>query len=291
MLSREIIASLERFGIGALGPASRVSGGDISRAYRVETSKGPIFVKLEPREEAARLDAEAEGLEAISRTHAVAVPAVLARGVAGAHAFLALEWLSLGAKSVAVERRLGAALAAMHATTSERFGWPSDNYIGRTPQPNAPTSSWVEFFRERRLRPQLTLAARSGIGNAIVARGETLLANLDALLADHSPVPSLVHGDLWGGNWGASTDGTPYLFDPAIHYADREVDLAMTRLFGGFGDAFYRAYDEAWPPAPGRERRVDLYNLYHLLNHFNSFGAGYRSAVAACIERVLALLP
>src|SRR5690606_8662381 len=232
MLSREVIASLERLGIDVVRTSSRVSGGDISRAYRVETSKGPIFVKLETREEAARLYAEADGLDAISRTGAVAVPAVLARGVAGAHAFLALEWLSLGPKTVDAERRLGAALAAMHATTAERFGWPSDNYIGRTPQANAPTSSWIEFFRERRLRPQLALAARRGIGSAVVARGETLLASLDDLLADHAPVPGLVHGDLWSGNWGASADGTPCLFDPAIHYADREVDLAMTRLFG-----------------------------------------------------------
>ena len=290
MLSREVVAALKRLRIDVRGAASPVAGGSISRACRVETSSGPIFLKLEPRGEAERLEAEANGLGALSSSGTVAVPAVLAHGVAGAEAFLALEWLELGPKSVEAERRLGTALAAMHRTTAAEFGWTGDNYIGRTPQSNTPTSSWIEFFGERRLRPQLELAARRGIGDDILARGEALVANLDALLSGHSPVPSLVHGDLWGGNWGASQRGVPYLFDPAVHYADREVDLAMTRLFGGFGDAFYRAYDEAWPPAPGRDERVELYNLYHLLNHFNLFGSGYRSAVAASVERLVSRL-
>src|SRR5690606_31076241 len=117
--------------------------------------------------------------------------------------------------------------------------------------------------------------------------GRELILHLEAFPGSHDPVPSLVHGDLWGGNWGAARHGTPYLFDPAVYYGDREVDLAMTRLFGGFGDAFYRAYDAAWPPAPGRDGRVDLYNLYHLLNHFNLFGGAYRADVRACLERLL----
>lgn len=290
MLSRELVAALKRHRIDVVGAASPVGGGSIGRTCRVETSAGPIFLKLEPRGEAVRLEAEAFGLDALARSGAVTVPAVLARGIAGADAFLALEWLELGTKSAEAERRLGTALAAMHRTTSTRFGWPSDNYIGRTPQSNTWASTWIEFFGERRLRPQLDLAARRGIGGRVVERGETLLANLDAWLGDHSPVPSLVHGDLWGGNWGASPPGVPYLFDPAVHYADREVDLALTRLFGGFGEAFYRAYDETWPPAPGRDERIELYNLYHLLNHFNLFGSGYRSAVAASVERLVSRL-
>lgn len=289
MPTNDVLAELERLGIEPTGgPAAPVSGGSISRAFRVETRRGPAFVKLEPRGEAERLEAEAAGLDALSRSGTVAVPAVLALGVAGEDAFLVLEWLDLGRGSPDAERRLGAALAAMHRTTGPRFGWTADNYIGRTPQPNTPAEDWTAFFRDRRLAPQLERARRNGIGREAAVLGDELIANLERLLAEHRPEPSLVHGDLWGGNWGATRDGTPYLFDPAVYHADREVDIAMTRLFGGFGREFYRAYDEAWPPAPGRDRRTVLYNLYHVLNHFNLFGSGYRAEVIASLRRLAA---
>lgn len=288
MSMKSVLAELKRFGIGARSESpTPVSGGSISRAYRVETSDRPIFLKVEPRADADRLEAEADGLAAIANTSAIAVPAVLAVGAAGAHAFLALEWIELAGERAGAEASLGEALARMHRTTGAAFGWTRDNTIGRTPQPNSWMSGWIEFFREQRLMPQLDRARRNGIGQQAITLGHELAGGIEAFFDGYAPAPSLLHGDLWGGNWGASAEGRPYLFDPAVYFGDREADLAMTQLFGGFGNAFYRAYDAAWPPAPGREQRVDLYNLYHLLNHFNLFGGGYRGAVVACLERLL----
>jgi protein-ribulosamine 3-kinase len=288
-LPSELAAALERLGIVVADRtnARSVAGGSISRTLRLETRGGPVFVKLEPRDAEKRLEAEAAGLEAIANTGAVPVPAVLGWGTAAADAFLVLEWIELGTKTPAAERKLGDALAAMHRNADARFGWASDNFIGRTPQANLPMSAWPEFFRKRRLEPQLELGRRNGLGGEALRLAGRVVDALDDFFAGHAPVPSLVHGDLWGGNWGAARDGTPYVFDPAAYYGDREADIAMTRLFGGFGDAFYRAYDAAWPPAPGRDRRTDLYNLYHLLNHFNLFGGAYRAEVIACLERLL----
>ena len=283
-----LLSALQELGIEVLDrPGRAVAGGSISRTERLETASGPILVKREPRDAADRLDAEAEGLDALRSAGSVAIPDVLGRGIAGEHAFLVLEWIDFGAQTQEAERGLGTALAQLHRCTGDAFGWHRNNYIGRTPQPNAPMSSWPEFFRERRLGYQLALARRNGIGAKTLALAETLLGRIDDFFSGHAPEPSLLHGDLWGGNWGADSSGRPYLFDPATYYGDREADIAMTRLFGGFGPAFYRAYDEAWPPAPGRDRRTDLYNLYRLLNHFNLFGGSYAASVHACVERLL----
>lgn len=288
MLSPALIDALRASGIHAADTGAHpVHGGSISRTLRVETRTGPILVKLEPIAAADRLAAEADGLAALSRAAAIAVPKVLASGAAGEDAFLALEWIGFGARTTAAETRLGEELAELHRQTNDAFGWHRDNFIGRTPQPNEWSSSWADFFTTRRLGCQLELAERNGIGREASARVALLIERADAFLDGHSPEPSLLHGDLWGGNWGADAAGTPYLFDPAAYFGDREADLAMTRLFGGFGAAFYRAYDAAWPPAAGRDRRIDLYNLYHLLNHFNLFGGGYRVQVLGCVERLL----
>jgi fructosamine-3-kinase len=211
----------------------------------------------------------------------VRVPATIALERDG----LALEWLDLHALDARAGAALGAALAGLHrAPAGERFGWHVDNYIGATPQPNAWCASWPEFFRERRLRPQLELAAEQGYGGALQREGERLLARVESLLDGHAPAPSLLHGDLWGGNAAALADGTPVIFDPAVYVGDREADLAMTELFGGFPASFHAAYREAWPLADGHALRRELYNLYHLLNHLNLFGTGY---LHRC-ERVLA---
>ena len=288
MPSDALFSALRRLGIDVLDGSSRaVAGGSISRTLRVETSRGPILLKIESKDAADRLDAEADGLEALRRAGVVAIPAVLACDVAEPHAFLALEWIEFGAKSEDAARRLGVALAELHRCTGDAFGWHRDNYIGRTPQPNGPLASWPEFFRERRLGFQLALARRNGLGREALDLAGALLDRLDEFFEGHVPEPSLLHGDLWGGNWGADARGTPCLFDPATYYGDREADIAMTRLFGGFGRAFQSAYDAAWPPAPGRDRRIDLYNLYHLLNHFNLFGGGYATDVLACLRRLL----
>jgi protein-ribulosamine 3-kinase len=215
---------------------------------------------------AARADAfaaEADGLEAL-RPH-IRVPAVLDRGVKDGRAFILLERLDLerGGDFAA----LGRMLAALHRQTGPRFGWHRDNYIGLSAQQNRWCEDWAEFWRERRLRPQLEWAAL-----------DVNLAALDRLLQTHKPAPSLLHGYLWSGNAGFTAEG-PVGFDPAVYYGDREADLAMTELFGGFPREFYRAYDAVFPLEPGYEKRKHLYNLYHLLNHLNLFGGGYLGQV------------
>ncbi|HJS21835.1 MAG TPA: fructosamine kinase family protein [Steroidobacteraceae bacterium] len=271
-------------------PAARVHGGCISESYRWESSDGALFVKVAAAAQVAMLEAEAAGLAELAQASAVRVPAVRAFGTAGEQAFLALEWLDLGSASAACEARLGELLAWQHRVSAQGFGWHRDNTIGSTPQLNAWSDDWVRFFRERRLGPQLELARRNGHDGALLRRGARLLELMGAFFASHRPVPSLLHGDLWGGNWAADASGNPVLFDPAVYYGDREADLAMTRLFGGFGNAFYTAYHSTWPLDQAAGTRRALYNLYHVLNHLNLFGVGYREQAQSMIDRLLAEL-
>ncbi len=234
------------------------------------------------------LEAEAAGLEELAEAAAVRVPRVLELGSAGEHAYLALEWIDLASgSSDSAQARLGEQLARQHRKSAERFGWHRDNTIGSTPQVNPWSSSWLGFFRDSRLRFQLELAERNGFGGRLQVRGRELLDRIDIFFADHQPVPALLHGDLWGGNAAADGRGAPVIFDPAVYYGDREADLAMTRLFGGFSTAFYSAYEAAWPLPESARSRVDLYNLYHVLNHLNLFGGGYARQAESMIERLL----
>lgn len=251
-----------------------VGGGDISTAWRLETVKGPIFLKTGSAEALDRLDAEADGLRELQQAAAVRVPRVLCAGRSGADTFLALEWLALEQPGPGTAGELGRRLAAQHRRRSSRFGWHRDNTIGRTPQINTPDDDWVRFFGEHRLGFQLRLAAENGYTGDLQAKAAKILQRLASVFEDYDPQPSLLHGDLWGGNWG-SVDGEPVIFDPAVHYGDRESDIAMTRLFGGFGRGFYEAYDEAWPLHRGHRKRLPLYQLYHVLNHMNLFGGAY----------------
>lgn len=200
-------------------------------------------------------------------------PQPLAQGVAGGKAYLLLEYLDL--KSTADFAALGRMLATAHRKPGARFGWQRDNYIGATPQANGWCDDWAEFWRERRLRPQLELARSKGFDLGKVA--------LEDLLVRHKPEPSLLHGDLWSGNAGFTASG-PVVFDPAVYYGDREADLAMTELFGGFPREFYAAYEEVFPLPEGYGMRKHLYNLYHLLNHLNLFGGGYLGQVKGTLS-------
>jgi fructosamine-3-kinase len=271
-------------------PVARVHGGSINECYRWESSDGLLFVKVARAHKLAMFEAEADGLGDLAEAHSVRVPGVRAVGATGDRAFLALEWLDLGAPSTNGETRFGEQLAWQHRLSAQRFGWHRDNTIGSTPQPNAWCDDWVKFFRERRLRVQLELARRNGHDGALARRGNELLELMGAFFASHHPVPSLLHGDLWGGNWAVDAAGNPVVFDPAVYFGDREADLAMTRLFGGFGNAFYTAYHATWPLDQAAGTRRSLYNLYHVLNHLNLFGGGYREQAQAMIERLLAEL-
>lgn len=252
------------------------SGGDISAAWRLQTTDGPVFLKTGPLETLSSFAAEHDALNELAAANAVRVPAGLCAVAAGNTAVLALEWLELEPTNEELNTRFGQQLAALHRVQASEFGWSRDNVIGSTPQPNDRTDDWLAFYREQRLRHQLLLAAKNGYGGRLQDDGAWLCDNLAALFADYQPQPSLLHGDLWGGNW-AACNGQPVMFDPATYYGDRETDLAMTRLFGGFTPLFYRAYEKAWPLDAGYEQRVPLYQLYHVLNHLNLFGSGYES--------------
>lgn len=285
-IAREI--ALQIGGDCAPEPESGVSGGSIHRSYRWQCGGTPLFVKVGDGDGAAGLEAEAAGLQALADAKAARVPRVLARGRAGATAFLALEWIESRPAGRAAEQKLGEQLAAQHRVTAERFGFDGDNFIGRTPQPNGWLSDWEEFYRERRLRHQLALAVQNGFAELLETPGARLLEAVAALLAGHRPQASLLHGDLWAGNWLADSLGEPVIFDPAVYYGDREADLAMTRLFGGFGRAFYDAYLGEAPLPAGHAVRAELYNLYHVLNHANLFGGGYARQARASIDHLLA---
>ncbi|MGE5241854.1 MAG: fructosamine kinase family protein [Bacteroidota bacterium] len=264
-----------------------VGGGCINNATVLKDGARRYFVKMNDVARADMFEAEAEGLREIARTRTVRVPQPLCWGQAGGAAYLVLEYLELGGTDSRSLEQLGTQLAQMHRATSERFGWRIDNTIGSTPQINTPASDWVDFWRQRRLGYQLDLAARHG--RNLMSKGERLMAGLGEFFRDYRPAPSLLHGDLWGGNVGAVGD-QPVIFDPAVYYGDREADLAMTELFGGFSARFYQAYQETWPLDPGYKLRKTLYNLYHVLNHFNLFGGGYGSQAERMIDSLLAEL-
>jgi len=263
-----------------------LGGTPLNATWRLDAGLDRFFVKTNSAARLPMLEAEADGLRELARARAIRVPGPVACGDAGGVAFLALEWLDIagGGRDAA----LGAGLAQLHRTTAQAHGWYRDNTIGTTQQDNACTDNWATFFRDRRIAPQLALAARNGHGGRLQREGERLLAATPALLAGHAPAPSLLHGDLWSGNAARLASGEPVIFDPAVHFGDREADLAMTELFGGFGADFYAAYAEAWPLAPGYATRRTLYNLYHVLNHLNLFGGGYRGQAEAMIASLLA---
>jgi len=248
-------------------------GGDISQTFRLDGGPRSFFVKCQPPAGLAMFEAEAAGLAELAAADTVRVPRVICYGMAAGQAYLVLEYLPLRAQGEAA--RLGRQLALLHRVAAPRFGWTRANWIGATPQPNAWHDDWAGFWRTQRLAFQLRRAAENGYGGALQRDGEILLAHLDAFFSGHTPVPSLLHGDLWGGNHGFLADGTPVLFDPAVYFGDRECDLAMSELFGGFAADFYAAYREAWPLDAGYALRKTLYNLYHILNHANLFGGGY----------------
>ncbi len=244
----------------------RVAGGCIHECYRVTIAGEPRFLKVNDESLADAFAAEADGLAGLYGS-GLRTPKPLGHGVAGGKAYLLLEYLDLGRHGNF--SALGRMLAALHRQTGPRFGWARDNYIGLTPQQNGWRDDWAEFWREHRMRPQIELAKRKGFAVEMPAL---------ALLENHRPPPSLLHGDLWSGNAGFTAQG-PVVYDPAVYYGDRETDLAMTELFGGFPREFYDAYAKAYPLDAGYEKRKHLYNLYHLLNHLNLFGATYHMQI------------
>ena len=274
---------------------SAVGGTGWAQAWRVDAGGTRLFVKATSGRHADAIDAEADGLRALKATRTVRVPGVIGSGESAGTTYLVLEWLDLGTQDDGAA--LARALVALHRAIAprgpagQRFGWHRDNWIGGTPQVNAWCDDWCGFFRDMRLAPQIALAVRNDRDKDLRRDGERLLDALPALLCGHDPAPSLLHGDLWSGNVAALQDGTPVMFDPAVYVGDREADLAMTELFGGFGRDFHAAYRDAWPLDDGYPLRRTLYNLYHVLNHWNLFGRGYlgqaRRMMAALLAAIL----
>ena len=232
-------------------------------------------------------EVEAGGLSALSATGEIRVPAVIAAGTGNEGAFLVMEALDLAPLDHESGARLGQALARLHRRVGADHGWDVDNYIGATPQINTPHPGWPHFFGDRRLRPQLELALKNGMDRSLLAKGHAVIDRIGGLFIDYRPAPSLLHGDLWSGNVAQTRDGVPVIFDPACYYGDREADVAMTELFGGFPISFHAAYRAAWPLDSGYESRKPLYNLYHILNHFNLFGSAYLGQAQRMIEGLL----
>ncbi|MFM8604626.1 MAG: fructosamine kinase family protein [Cyanobium sp.] len=287
----------DRLGVGLVARRA-VGGGCIHSAWCLQLAGGSqLFAKTNQASALPLLEAEADGLAALAAAADPArllVPAPLALGVVDGQAVLVLPWLDLGG-AASRWSELGGALAALHRRSlagpllegdrgAVAFGWSRDNAIGSSPQANGWLEHWGQFFAERRLAPQLEWLARAGTP---LRGAAALLERTPQWLGGHGAEPVLVHGDLWSGNAALLADGRGTIYDPAVHRADREVDLAMARLFGGFPPAFFAGYEAAWPLPAGHRRRVALYNLYHLLNHANLFGGSYRGQAQATIDQLL----
>ncbi len=262
-----------------------VAGGEISAAWQANAANQSVFLKTGPLDAFEMFSAEADGLRELAMADAIRVPKVLGCVSSSSESLLALEWLDFELSTPAAETELGIRLAKQHHHTAKQFGWERNNTIGSTLQQNEWSDDWIKFYAEHRLGYQLELAAKNGFTGVLQRDGRRVLDNVAHFFGDYWPEASLLHGDLWSGNW-ASSKGEPVIFDPAVYYGDRESDLAMTRLFGGFSQNFYAAYEDVWPLASGAENRMLLYQLYHLLNHLNLFGASYLVRV----ERMLAML-
>ncbi|HMO40034.1 MAG TPA: fructosamine kinase family protein [Saprospiraceae bacterium] len=264
-----------------------VRGGDISVARRLETNRGTFFLKMNEAPQAhALFAAEAAGLELLARAYALRLPAVQGHSTAehGPVGWLLLEYIESGPRSADFWSRFGESIATLHRTRHAQFGLATDNFIGSLPQSNRPHSQWCTFYIEERLLPQIRLAeTQAHFSTADHQLFEQLFVQLPTLLPDEPP--ALIHGDLWSGNFLSDEHGAPVLIDPAVCFASREMDLAMTRLFGGFDPLFYQAYQQAFPLLPGHEERQDLYQLYYLLVHVNLFGGGYVQSVRQILRR------
>lgn len=283
---------------------SSVGGGSINSSYHVTgTDKQSYFIKLNSASLEYMFKVEFDSLNELSqalllKTSAIKVPQPICFGIADSKSYLVLEYLNI--RSNGNSKKMGQALAQMHKVTAGQYGWYQDNIIGSTPQSNQQHTDWVTFWREERLRPQFKMLCDKGYKKQLQPLSDKLLNNLDSLLAGHTPPASLLHGDLWSGNYGFIDNGfmdngfiegsaeqeQPVIFDPALYYGDRETDLAMTELFGGFSQDFYQSYNEAWPLDEGYAQRKTLYNLYHILNHANLFGSSYLNQAISMMQRL-----
>ncbi|HBZ08884.1 MAG TPA: fructosamine kinase [Bacillus bacterium] len=262
----------------------RVAGGSINESFFVETERSKYFIKYHANSPSGFFELEADGLRLIKSTKSISVPDVLAFSDKKGEAFLVMEWLE-GCETSKTQIQLGEQLAAMHQNYGIKHGFRKDTFIGTLPQPNGLSSSWLDYYRDKRLKAQL----EQGIQQQTIKgkrrdRLEKLLEQLEDWIPDEAP-PSYLHGDLWGGNWLPGPDGNPYLIDPSFLYGDRHFELAFTELFGGFTSAFYEAYASRFPIADYYEEIKPLYQLYYLIVHLNIFSEMYGGKVDSVLKR------
>jgi fructosamine-3-kinase len=265
-----------------------MAGGSINAAFLLSGESAQYFVKTNHAGRESMFAAEVRGLQEMASSHTIKVPEPVCYGDDNTQSYIVLQYLEMDGRADQVV--LGEQLAAMHRLTAECYGWEMDNTIGATHQPNTWKESWLDFWREQRLGFQLQLAAENGYGGELQTLGEKLLSEMPKLFAGREVLPSMLHGDLWGGNVAGLGDGTPVIFDPAFYYGDREADLAMTYVFGGFSPDFYASYENAFPLDAGFTVRKTFYNIYHIINHLNLFGGGYHGQALHMLEQVLAEL-
>ena len=283
-LPADLQAACEQVLGARISSVSVLSGGDINQARRLETTAGPVFLKMNTAPQAPEMFAtEAKGLEVLARNEFLRIPRVLGVGKSKPYAFLLLEFIASATPMQGFWQNFGQGLAGLHTIRQDQYGLAYDNFIGTLPQKNRAHHSWITFYREERLRPQLRMARDAGRMTAPdSARFEKLFDRLPLLLPEEAP--SLIHGDLWSGNYMIDEQGLPVLIDPAVSFSNREADLAMTRLFGGFAPAFYEAYDATFPLTNGWETRMELYQLYYLMVHVNLFGGSYVDSVRRILD-------
>ncbi|MEC3908336.1 fructosamine kinase family protein [Tamlana sp. 2201CG12-4] len=264
---------------------SPVSGGDISQAFKIDTSNNAYFLKLNSASALNMFQTEAYGLDLIAKTNTIKTPKVIAFDSFENSAFLLMEFIESKQATAEDFKVLGKQLAALHQCISENFGLDTDNYIGSLPQSNTVHKTWGDFYTDERLLPQLKLAKQKDLLSDAECPSEQQIKNyLESLFQNIKP--SLLHGDLWSGNYLISKDGTPYLIDPSVYYGHSEVDIAMTKLFGGFGHAFYKAYESYSPFDVNTSARIDIYQLYYLLVHLNLFGRSYYGSVVSILRNI-----
>ena len=264
-----------------------ISGGCISSAFMITNGTEKYFVKLNQHNKADMFKAEFQGLNELYKSHTIHVPQPVCTGVTENQCYLVLEFLEIGSASHVGHQTLGQKLATMHQATHDQFGFDINNTIGSVPQINVASSDWAEFWKNQRLGFQLDYAQQTGQGGRIIEHGRQLCESLEHFFTDYTPDASLLHGDLWSGNYAFLKNGEPVIFDPATYYGDRETDIAMTELFGGFSPEFYAEYNQCYPLDAGYKTRKTLYNLYHILNHMNIFGGGYRTQAEHMIDSLL----
>ncbi|SDG35167.1 fructosamine kinase family protein [Mucilaginibacter sp. P25] len=278
-VSASIISDIECKLNAQIKNVSRVSGGDINQAYCLQTTLGDFFIKINNLHKfPGMFKSEVSGLAAIRKTNTIAVPEVVLQGDTGDESYLMLQWIEAGYGDAISSQKLGRQLALMHRDTAAQFGFEADNYMGSLHQSNNRHNSWARFFIEERLQPMVKMAVdKRKLTQTDIHQFDQLYKKLPGLFTEEPP--ALLHGDLWGGNYLIDTSGKPYLIDPAVSHCNREFDIAMTTLFGGFDRAFYEAYNQEFPLRPGWQQRLKLWNLYPLLVHVNLFGGMYAREV------------